>query len=350
MSTEHKGKVAFACAYTPLALIDAAGFTPVRILPMSEAPDRAGQLLHDNLCPHVKRILDRALDDDLPDLDGVVFMNSCDAMRRLCDAWRQARPDDRVALVDLPVEGGELAAGFLSGELGALAATLADWGGQAYDEGRLAGSIQNYNTLAGLLQSLIERLNAGRLAGGAKDLQQCVNELSAMSALEGIEKLKVIAAEKEKEPLPGVPVYLFGNVLPELQAFELFESCGARIADFDLCTGARLIQPIEPGGDGDLITRYARGLLSRRPCARTLYPDKPGYLAELVLEGARGCGARAVIGHTLKFCDPYLSRMPMIRQRLKEEKLPLLVLEGDCTLRSIGQHRTRIEAFVEMME
>ena len=29
--------------------------------------------------------------------------------------------------------------------------------------------------------------------------------------------------------------------------------------------------------------------------------------------------------------------------------LPVLLLEGDCTLRSIGQHRTRIEAFVEML-
>ena len=29
--------------------------------------------------------------------------------------------------------------------------------------------------------------------------------------------------------------------------------------------------------------------------------------------------------------------------------LPLLVLEGDCTSRSLGQQTTRIEAFVEML-
>jgi len=30
--------------------------------------------------------------------------------------------------------------------------------------------------------------------------------------------------------------------------------------------------------------------------------------------------------------------------------MPLLFLEGDCTLRSIGQQNTRIEAFVEMLD
>jgi benzoyl-CoA reductase/2-hydroxyglutaryl-CoA dehydratase subunit BcrC/BadD/HgdB len=38
-----------------------------------------------------------------------------------------------------------------------------------------------------------------------------------------------------------------------------------------------------------------------------------------------------------------------VREALREAGLPLLVLEGDCSLRSLGQQRTRIEAFVEML-
>jgi len=34
---------------------------------------------------------------------------------------------------------------------------------------------------------------------------------------------------------------------------------------------------------------------------------------------------------------------------MKRAGFPLLLLEGDCTLRSIEQQRTRIEAFVEML-
>ena len=73
-------------------------------------------------------------------------------------------------------------------------------------------------------------------------------------------------------------------------------------------------------------------------------------LAEQVVAGASACGARGVIAHVMKFCDPYLARLPALRRRLEEAGLPLLVLEGDCTLRSLGQHATRIEAFVEMLE
>ena len=56
-----------------------------------------------------------------------------------------------------------------------------------------------------------------------------------------------------------------------------------------------------------------------------------------------------MIVHVMKFCDPYLNRLPGIRHELRDAGLPALVLEGDCTLRSLGQKRTRIEAFVEML-
>jgi benzoyl-CoA reductase/2-hydroxyglutaryl-CoA dehydratase subunit BcrC/BadD/HgdB len=103
MKNETNHKLGFTCAYTPLSILDAAAFIPFRVLPVSDSPDQAGHLLHDNLCPHVKRVLNRALANDLPeDFAGMVFMNSCDAMRRLADAWMEVRPDDRVILLDLP--------------------------------------------------------------------------------------------------------------------------------------------------------------------------------------------------------------------------------------------------------
>jgi hypothetical protein len=84
-------------------MIHAAGLAPYRVLPVGGAPEEAGFWPHDNLCPHVKRILDRALASDLPELAGVVFMASCDAMRRLADAWQTVRPETRLVVLDLPV-------------------------------------------------------------------------------------------------------------------------------------------------------------------------------------------------------------------------------------------------------
>ena len=111
MSQPGRERIGFTCAYAPLALIDAAGFVPYRILPLGDAPDRAGSILHDNLCPHVKRVLDRGLTGDLPELAGLVVMNSCDTMRRLADAWHATRPDDRFFDRDLNGDIGHSIAG-----------------------------------------------------------------------------------------------------------------------------------------------------------------------------------------------------------------------------------------------
>ncbi|MFC1819948.1 2-hydroxyacyl-CoA dehydratase [Thermodesulfobacteriota bacterium] len=67
------------------------------------------------------------------------------------------------------------------------------------------------------------------------------------------------------------------------------------------------------------------------------------------MESVQKMGAKGVIAHIMKFCDPYLTRIPLVLDALKEKNIPYLILEGDCTLRSFGQHRTRIEAFAEML-
>jgi benzoyl-CoA reductase/2-hydroxyglutaryl-CoA dehydratase subunit BcrC/BadD/HgdB len=350
VTKESLPKLGFACAYTPLPLLDAAGFAPWRILPLGDPPDQAGRVLHDNLCPHVKRILDRALAEDLPPLAGIVLMNSCDAMRRLADAWRRARPGDRLAFVDLPVAVDDRAVDYFAAELRVLAGTLAGWSGTPVTDERLAASSRRFDEVADLLARLRQRLADGTLPGGATLLQTLVNEAAA-SGLERAQELLRPAGNQEEETAPGgrVPVFLFGNVLPDPEVFALFESCGARIVADDLCTGSRLFAPLGPAGSGDPFVHLARGLLQRPPCARTLDPSRPGRLAELIAAAAKASGARGAIGHVLKFCDPYLARLPAVREALREAGLPLLVLEGDCSLRSLGQQRTRIEAFVEML-
>jgi len=348
---ENSKKMGYACAYTPLALIDAAGYTPYRILPMSECPDQAGQLLHDNLCPHVKRILDRAISKDLPDLHGVVLMNSCDAMRRLADAWKRVRPADNIILLDLPATADDAAVAYFAGELARLTESLSEWSAGNITNSDIETSLQQYNQLPPLFAKLRERSRQGKLAGGSTRMQTLYNE--AMTAPFEISErsLKQALAEPVSKGAEsnGIPVFLFGNVLPDPEALTFFESCGARIIEDDLCTGSRLFTPIELGENQDLLLQISRSLLTRPPCARTFDPGQPLKMAEDILTRTRTSGARGVIGQTIKFCDPYLDRLPAVRETLRQAGIPLLLLEGDCSLRSIEQQRTRIEAFIEMM-
>lgn len=351
MGDQGPGLIGFACAYTPLALIHAAGFTPYRVLPTGNHPDQAGRLLHDNLCPHVKRVLDRALQGDLPELAAMVFVNSCDAMRRLADAWQRARPGDRTMFIDLPVTAEPASIDFLAGELTRFAGTLEDRSGRELDPAAIEESVGRYNRLAGLFGTLRERLRMGTLEGGSAKMQEAYNRASTEPIEDTLELLESLAAgpQEDEASSQGVPVFVFGNVLPDPEVFALFESWGARVVGDDLCTGSRLFAPLETEGHGEIISRLARALLARPACARTIDPARPGAMLEAVISGAEACGAQGIIGHTVKFCDPYLARLPSMQAALRDAGWPILVLEGDCTMRSIGQQRTRVEAFVEML-
>ncbi len=348
---ESAPKIGFTCAYTPLAVIEAAGFAAYRVLPMSEAPDQAGQWIHDNLCPHVKRILDRAMADDLPDLAGLVIVNSCDTMRRLADAWRQVRPHDPVFLLDLPTTPDAQAVRFFAHEIERLAENLARWRGKPFSDEALLNALETYNVLSENLDRARRTVRATPSNNGSARLQQLSNTVSTSSFNTSMEKTQrfLVAHEAETPAQDGVPVFLFGNLLPDPEAFELLEGGGAYIIDDDLCTSSRVFSPIafEPGED--LFSAMATALLQKPPCARTFDPAQPFQLADLILKRAAGVNARGVIGYTMKFCDPYLARLPMIEERLQQARMPLLLLEGDLSLGSIGQQRTRIEAFIEML-
>jgi len=344
--------IGFTCAYTPLAIIDAAGFSPRRILPIGDHPDVAGQHLHDNICPHVKKTLDIALSGALPKIAGMVFVNSCDAMRRLADAWRHLRPDDRILLLDLPATPDDLSVKFFASELKRMADAISEWRGISVSENDIASSAGRFNEICGLLGKVTGKLRSRKLEGGAARIQEIYNFASASSFSESVAELERINREPalNQPGGDGAPVFLFGNVMPDPKAFELFESCGIRIVGDDFCTGSRMFRPaLFEGAEENIYLSLAKGILRRPPCGRTFHPENPGSIADDIIAGAKKCGAEAVIGHTLKFCDPYLDRLPTIRNRTREEKIPILVLEGDCSLRSVEQQRTRIEAFVEML-
>ena len=289
------------------------------------------------------------MDEDLPPLAGMVFMTSCDAMRRLADAWLAVR-EDPVHVVDLPADLSDHSIRYLTAGFRELASTLETWGGREVTNEGLHRSIESRDELAGLLARLEGRRARGTLPGGAARLQELHNVASSLSIEGALEAARELLGESLLEKsLGGVPIYLFGNVMPDPETLSMLETCGAHIVDDDLCTGSRWITAMAAVEEEDPFEKLARGLMSRSPCARTVYPPEPGALANEVVRRAKECGARGVLCHTLKFCDPYLARLPGIRKELQKAGLPLLVLEGDCTMRSLGQQRTRIEAFIEML-
>ncbi len=343
-------KIGFTCAYTPVPLIEAAGFSPYRIFPETKAPDQAGHLLHDNLCPHVKKVLDRALSNDLPDIEGMIFINSCDSMRRLADAWRKARPDDKIFLLDPPSGISNISLDFLAKEYERLAKTLFEWGKQSFSSEKILDKIATWNNLAASVKKIEQTMSENYFPGYASLLQQIINTAATESSDKAIE----MAGNKikpEKDSATGLaPVFIFGNLLFDPEVYNLFEEWNMHVTAMDFCTTSRFVTHIDTKIDNNIFKALADSYLKQTPCARTMDTTKPGSIADKIVQQAKKSNAKGVVGFTLKFCDPYLARMPAIREALQKESIPFLMIEGDCTMGSMGQQQTRIEAFTEMLE
>ena len=91
------------CSYTPLELIYAAGFKPYRIDGHTKPIANADSYISANYCQVVKSIVDVAMEGGYDFLEGVVILNSCDAMRRLYDVWKEFFPPKFINLMDLPM-------------------------------------------------------------------------------------------------------------------------------------------------------------------------------------------------------------------------------------------------------
>ncbi len=72
--------------------------------------------------------------------------------------------------------------------------------------------------------------------------------------------------------------------------------------------------------------------------------------AEHVLEDIDEFGADGVIHYSLQFCTPYLVESHLIETAVKEKGVPVMRIETDYSPGDSGQIKTRVEAFLEMLE
>jgi len=60
--------------------------------------------------------------------------------------------------------------------------------------------------------------------------------------------------------------------------------------------------------------------------------------------------AEAVVNLNIKYCHSFLYEAPLFEKILKEKSIPTLSLEVGHDMSGHGQLRTRIQAFIEMLE
>jgi benzoyl-CoA reductase subunit C len=344
-----KAKIGYFCSYVPKELIHAFDRTPVRILPTAYRASEAEAFLPRNFCSLIKITLAGFLEAG-SDLEGVVHSDSCDGLRRLNDIWRHYVEVEALHLLDLPRNDTGVSRDYYRHSLRRLSKTLEERLGIRLTAERLAASIQCYNEQRSLLEELDRHWRDGAVPTARyqslRHTSITEDPLPFNARLR--EELEHLPSGAVNSPT-GARVMLLGSLLTSGGLVQAIEESGARVVAEDSCSvGRELAGQVEVSTDVDvMLGNLAAAYLAKPPCPRMRdFPRRLAYLSKLATDHE----VDGVVAFLYKFCDLFMSEYPVLRRTLLEMGVPVLLLEDEGEATLSGQHRTRLEAFLEVLQ
>jgi bzd-type benzoyl-CoA reductase N subunit len=348
---EGKKVVGFLCTYMPEEILYAADILPVRLrAPNCSETSLADVYMSHLSCTFMRSCLQFVLEDKFTFLDGLVFTNSCDVVRRLYDNIKENRRSDFhfMHFITVPHKVNEELVAWYKDEFKEFAENIEKAFEVEITEAKLRQAIDIYNETRHLLRDLYElRKSDSPPISGAETLNvvlagnslpkdrynQMLREL-----LDELRKRKGIVKYRARLMIAGSggcdnPDYL-----------GLMEEMGGLIVTDSLCFGSRYFwEPVDAGGD--LMLNLARSYLNRPSCPRMV--DNVGERGEFVKQMVKDFKVDGVVFQRIRHCDLWGGQLLYTKKDLKEADIPLLSLEREYMMRDVGQVRTRIQAFLE---
>ncbi len=354
--TDNGPTVGLFSSFVPRELLFALGCVPVRVFPTATKPTLAEMYLPRNFCALTRNLLASFLEEERPRIQAVIFTDDDDSSRRLRDVWAEYVPVPIWGYLEVPRTNDSLAIRRFASLLADLSREIESHTGNKLTVGHLRSAIAVYNEQRHLLESLkaswlrgnlptLLYRNLRRLAltehpqRANEALQHQVNAMSASMPSE---------VQVNKATDAGTRLLLIAELATPTSVVRQIESTGARVvtevSDLDELSVAQQV-PEKGETLEDLLASLAEAHLTKPPAPRTrAIRRRLDYLAQL----ARDRGAHAVICAYSKFCDLPLAEYPLLQAEMERVGIPVLLLELEDEVLS-GQHRTRIEAFLEMI-
>lgn len=349
---EGKRIIGYFCCYPPGEIITAANLVPYRITgDVREPITKADSYLEPAICPYLRSCFDIGLKGRYEFLDGLVTPHSCQAVRRIYPVWREVLQPRYGYYLEVPHMARPASFKFFKAQLSEFKRSIEGFVGGEISDQDLHKAIKIYNQNRALIRELYNlRKQDPPLLSGVEMTQVIVAAMS-IPIVECNELLgEVISEVKERQVRPGrkgARVLVYGCEIDNTAFMQLIEESGANVVVDDLCIGTRHywhdVEATEDPLDG-LAARY----LDKIPCPRTFRAAKHRF--QYLLDYARSFGVDGVILYIIRFCDSHGYDAIPVRDYLRENGVAVLHLTDDYSLGSIAQLRTRVQAFLELIE
>lgn len=349
-----KKAVGFFCSYVPEEILYAAGILPCRV----RAPGCAGTteadvyLSHLN-CTYMRACLQYALDGSYSHLDGLVFTNSCDHVRRVFDILREIRPDDYplLRLISIPHKSDEDLIAWFGEELTAFKELIEDTFGVKITGVGLRDAIAVYNQSRELLKRLYELRKGDKPPiSGAETLSVILAGYSLPREWYNDLLRKLLEELESREGISGYRARLMiagSGGFDDPAYIDVMEELGGLVVTDSLCFGSRSFwEPVQV--DDNPMLAIARAYLNRPSCPRMV--DKVVERCDFVKRMVADFRVDGVVFQRIRYCDLWGGQLLYLEKELQEAGIPMLSLEREYAMGGAGQLRTRVQAFLERIE
>lgn len=352
---EGKKVVGILCSYVPEEIVHAVGMMPWRVMGTGQASTpRANVYRRSNSCLFCNHVLESLLLGQYDFLDAVIATNWDQDLVRLWDVWQCMGKTPATFILHVPRNDSQLCLKQFSKEISALCSFLEGVAGQRITEDSLLRSISVHNKTRHLLRTVYElRKRATPPLSGAEALRIAI---AAQIMPKEVFNEKLVALlphlEQRTASIKTVRprVLVSSDRLDDPAYLELVEGSGCLVAMDDLDTGSRYFwRPVENNGSAyqNPVDALAARCLMQPASPRMLTWEKQ---VNQVAEWAQEFNVRGLIELPLAYSRPREMRSPFFLENLQRLGIPAVSFRREYQIANVGQLRTRIGAFLEMLE
>ena len=360
LKDEGKRVIGYICSFVPLEIITASGCIPFRVRGNIHEPITTGDtLLETIVCPYYRSCFDLSVKQRYDFLSGMVIPHGCDSMVRSYSVWSYSLPFSYFHFVNIPTVCDESSFDFFNAELNTFRKSLGKFVGRPITDEDLFKAIRVHNENRDKVRALYEFRKADLPLIPGTELTMLLTVGSSLPIDEAnalFDQVLTEIKQRGKSPLKKGPrIFIDGACLDNIELIKLVEELGGNVVADTICNGARDYFPKTDIG-GDPIDALAHRYLDKINCPKTYRANKAGtfegdiasrfgdigtYAKEFKVDGA--------ILYVYKYCDPFGFEVPARKAYYKSINVPLLHLEDIYSAGTIGQLRTRVQAFLEMI-
>jgi benzoyl-CoA reductase subunit C len=347
---DGKKVVGFVCSYMPEEVLYALDILPYRITGKGvQDTSHADSYLTRVNCSFARSCLELGFTGRYDFLDGAIWNNGCDHIRRCYDNWKAKIPLPFMYMLPVPHKISPEGREWYKGEVLKFKQAVEDHFGVELSSKKLADAVSTYNETRNLLRKLYDLRTSDSPPFSGAEVLTILSAGTSMPRPEYNRLLRELleGAEPAGSSAPNGQVRLMvaGSLMDDVDFITNVEDLGAIVVTDALCFGAKGFWNLtDESGDPleNLIDRY----YEHPSCPRMTgdYPQRLAFLREQI----ERAGVKGVILQHIKFCDLHGTDNALLKRDLEKDGVPVMELERQYgPLADAGRIRTRVQAFLE---